>query len=175
MNTTSVRHMSLPLLYAAVAAVSIAMTSFTSQAADPEETPATASPVLLVCEHGSVKSLIAASLFNQAASARGLPFRAIARGVTPDASVPSKIADALEKEGFEVRQFKPTEVSSADIAHALHIVSIGADLSGVAASDSTSIEQWDDVPAASADYAAAHAALERHVDALLDQLQERAP
>jgi hypothetical protein len=43
----------------------------------------------------SVKSLMAASLFNKAAMQRGVPCRAIARGVSPDASVPSPIAAAL--------------------------------------------------------------------------------
>src|ERR1700741_2821321 len=45
-------------------------------------------PVLMICEHGSVKSVMAATLFNQAAIERKLPFRAIPRGVTPDAAVP---------------------------------------------------------------------------------------
>jgi hypothetical protein len=112
------RQCSLHVIHALLATVLIAMAGFTSIAADAEKPPAAPTPVLLVCEHGSVKSLIAASLFNQAASERGLPFRAIARGVTPEASVPQKLADALGREAFEVRQFKPAAVSRADIAHA---------------------------------------------------------
>jgi arsenate reductase len=129
-------------------------------------------PVLFVCEHGSVKSLMAVSLFNATATRRGLPFRGIARGVTPDASVPAPIANALNQEGFDVRQFKPTAVSKSDAEHAAHIVAIGVDLSKVTHART---EHWDDVPAASVDYSAAHAALQRHIDTLLDRLSQTAP
>lgn len=143
--------------------------------ADAQNVPAAApASVVLVCEHGSVKSLIAASLFNASARERGLPFRAIARGVTPDMSVPTNIAAALKREGFDVRQFKPSAVSTTDIAHAAHVVAIGVDLPAVPSNAAISMEHWDDVPAASVNYAAAHASLKKHVDALLNQLQSRA-
>ena len=45
---------------------------------------AAATKVVFVCEHGNVKSLMAASCFNQLAEQRGLPFRAVSRGVAPD-------------------------------------------------------------------------------------------
>jgi arsenate reductase (thioredoxin) len=128
-------------------------------------------PVLLVCEHGSVKSLMAASLFNEAATARGLPFRAVSRGVTPDERVPEKIAAALGQEGFDVQSFKPVRVSSEDLNNASRVVAISVDLSAFASGAKVPIERWDDVPAASVDYAAAHAALLRHVERLLDELQ----
>lgn len=140
------------------------------RAADTNEASSASTPVLLVCEHGSVKSLIAASLFNRAATERGLPFRAISRGVTPDRAVPPKIAEALEREGFDVKDFKPAPVSSTDIAQASHIVAIGVNLSPVA-SPPASVEHWNDVPAASVDYSAARLSLKRHVDTLLDELQ----
>jgi protein-tyrosine-phosphatase len=131
--------------------------------------------ILFVCEHGSIKSLIAASLFNATARERNVPFRGIARGVTPDPSIPPAIADALKREGFEVRRFKPTAVTTADAKRASHIVAIDVDLSAVTRDARASLEHWDDVPAASTNYAAAHAALKRHVDSLLDRLQSRAP
>jgi arsenate reductase (thioredoxin) len=82
-------------------------------------------PVLIVCEHGSVKSLIAASLFNQAAAERHLSFRAIARGVNPDSSVPPPISAALAQEGFDVKEFVPTRFSGADVAGASRVIAIG--------------------------------------------------
>jgi hypothetical protein len=42
--------------------------------------PAPIERVVFVCEHGSVKSLIASTYFNQRAKARGLAFAAVARG-----------------------------------------------------------------------------------------------
>ena len=46
--------------------------------------------VVFVCEHGSVKSLIASLYFNQRAQQRGLPFKAVARGTAPDSAVPNR-------------------------------------------------------------------------------------
>jgi arsenate reductase (thioredoxin) len=138
------------------------------QATGSEPEPAA---VLLVCEHGSVKSLMAASLFNQAAAARSLPFRAVSRGVTPDERVPEKIADALSRQGFDVQNFKPMRVSNVDLQNASRIVAIGVDPNAFAGGAQAPVERWDDVPAASVDYAAAHDSLQRHVERLLDELQ----
>jgi protein-tyrosine-phosphatase len=128
--------------------------------------------VLMVCEHGSVKSLMAASLFNQGAAERHLPLRAIARGVTPDPAVPPLIADALEREGFHVKQFVPTKVSAADVAQASRVIAIGVEPAVLSAGADVSIDTWSDVPAASESYSAARASLKRHVDALLTELQQ---
>jgi protein-tyrosine-phosphatase len=133
-----------------------------------------ATPIVMVCEHGSVKSLVAASLFNQAAAARNLPYRAIARGMTPDSSVPPAIASKLKQEGFDVDRFTPTRVATTDLSRAARVVAIGVDLSALTPAK-TSIDAWNDVPAASTDYAAAHASLKRHVDALLIDLQAHQP
>jgi len=133
--------------------------------------PLEPAPVLLVCEHGSVKSLMAASMFNQAAAKRRLPFRAVSRGVTPDEQVPQKIAEALGREGFDVRSFKPVRVSSDDLNNASRVVAISIDPSAFASGAKVHVEHWDDVPATSVDYAAARAALQRHVEQLLDELQ----
>jgi protein-tyrosine-phosphatase len=131
--------------------------------------------VLMVCEHGSVKSLMAASLFNQAAAQRNLPFRAVARGVNPDTAVPAPIARALGKEGFDVKAFVPTRVSEGDIVGAASVVAIGVDLKNLAPAAHPAIESWNDVPAATVDYTAARASLKRHVDRLLAELQAKQP
>lgn len=130
-------------------------------------------PVVLVCEHGNVKSLIGASLFDEVASQRGLPFRAVSRGVTPEVSVPPKIAAALRGEGIDVANFKPQRLTSLDVSGALRVVAIGVDLTSFSAAAHAPIEEWVDVPPASIDYAAARAALLRHIDALLDSLQAK--
>ncbi len=129
-------------------------------------------PVVFVCEHGSVKSLISASLFNKIAEERGLPFRAVSRGLTPDASVPTKIVQALHGEGIEVETFKPTQLSSHDISAASRVIAIGVDLTPFDATASIPTERWDDLPAsASADFAATRAAILGHIEATLNALQ----
>ena len=127
----------------------------------------------MVCEHGSVKSLMAASLFNQAAMERQLPFRAIARGVNPDTTVPAPIALALTKEGFDVKSFVPTRVSDRDVAAASRVVAIGVDPKSFASAAHPAIDAWNDVPAASVDYTAARASLKRHINELLADLQAK--
>jgi arsenate reductase (thioredoxin) len=127
-------------------------------------------PVLMVCEHGSVKSLMAASLFNQAATQRGLPFRATARGVSPDAKVPERIASALGKEGFEISGFVPTKFSEVDLERSRRVILIGLDPKILNGEASGKIETWLDVPAAGTDYEAARASLAKHIETLLDEL-----
>jgi protein-tyrosine-phosphatase len=127
--------------------------------------------VLLVCERGSVKSLMAASLFNQAASERSLPFRAVSRGVTPDERVPEKIADSMARHGFDAQNFKPVRVTSVDVSNAARVVAIGIDPRTFASEARVPVDRWDDVPAASVDYVAAYESLRRHVELLLDELQ----
>jgi len=134
--------------------------------------PAEPAVVLLVCEHGSVKSLMAASLFNRAAAERHLPFRATARGVAPDKAVPPAIAAALARDGFDVGGFVPEKVSKADADGAARVVAIGLEPAALGVETKRPIESWSDVPAASTNYDAANAALKRHVDALLDGLEK---
>jgi arsenate reductase (thioredoxin) len=126
--------------------------------------------IVMVCEHGSVKSLIAASIFNRRAKERGLPFHAISRGVNPDATVPEPIAKALGRDGFDVSHFVPTLATAEDLTSARRVVAIGIDLSAIAAAAAPSTSRWDDVPAASVDYAAARASIEKHIELLLDEL-----
>ena len=130
--------------------------------------------VVLVCEHGNVKSLIAASLFNQIASARGLPFRAQSRGLNPESSVPAPIVAALQAEGIDVSTFVPRALSHEDAGHSSLLVGIGVDLTAFAKDTREPMQLWSDVPPARGDYALARAALIRHVEALLEELSRMA-
>lgn len=144
-----------------------------STAALADEPARSAAPVVFVCEHGNVKSLIGATLFDQVARERGLPYRAVSRGVHPETSVPTKIADALRADGIEVADYKPQQLTPMDVSGALRVVSIGADLSAFSLGARRPIEEWTDVPPATADYAASRAALLRHIGRLLDEIEGR--
>ncbi len=137
-----------------------------------EEAAAT-STVVMVCEHGTVKSLIASRLFDQEAAERGLELQAVSRGVSPDATVPQKIAAALKKDGFDVSSFEPRKLSGPDVAKASRVVAIGADLSAFQGDAASTILQWDDVPPASVDYEASKASLLAHIRTLLDDYEAR--
>lgn len=138
--------------------------------ASAEETT-TAKQVVFVCEHGNVKSLMAASYFNQLAAQRGLPWRAVSRGSMPGSTtVPKPIAAALRAEGLDVSEFRPAKVDATDAAEAARIVTIGTDLPAGVRGDEQHIEQWNDVPPASTSYDAARSSLKAHVAELLERL-----
>ena len=77
-----------------------------------------AEQILFVCERGSVKSLMATSYFNQLAAQRGLPWRAVSRGVAPDSTtVPKRIAAALHVSGDEQRIERWNDVPPASTSY----------------------------------------------------------
>jgi len=129
------------------------------------------SQVLFVCQHGNVKSLMAASYFNQMAQQRGLAVRAVARGTAPNSdTVPSPIAQSLKGDGFDVSEFHPAAVSAADVSSSRRVITIGTTLPGDAQAGPPKLEAWNDVPPADADYGATRNSLKSHVDGLLNEL-----
>jgi protein-tyrosine-phosphatase len=153
---------------AALLRVAMLLCATCSAAAAPTE------EVLFICEHGNVKSVMAAAYFNELAASRHLPLRAISRGASSHpASVPAQIVAALKDEGLDVSGVEPRTVRPQDAADARYIVFIGADLPP--ALQRTPVEQWKDVPAASADYPAASESLRVHVRKLLDRLSKPTP
>lgn len=138
-----------------------------------EEAPA---QVLFVCEHGNVKSLMAVSYFNQQAAARGLRLRAISRASAPDSTtVPGSIVAGLRTDGVDVGDFRPAAVSAGDVAASERIVTISTKLPSGVDAPAAKVERWDDVPAASVNYAAARDSLKAHVEQLLERMSRDAP
>jgi arsenate reductase (thioredoxin) len=130
--------------------------------------------VVFVCEHGAVKSQMAASYFNQLAAQRGLPWRAVSRGSAPGSTpTPKPVADALIADGVDGSESRPQKIDAADVAGAARIVAIGADLPADVPADEQRVERWDDVPPASASYDAARSSLKAHVAELLDRLSRQ--
>lgn len=131
--------------------------------------------ILFVCEHGNVKSLMAASYFNQNIREFNLPYRAVARGSAPDSTtVPAAIVQGLGHDGIDVSSFQPMKVSTSDIASPVRIILIGTSLpANLHASSKVRIEQWNDVPPASVDFEAARESLRKHVQELIAQLPRR--
>jgi arsenate reductase (thioredoxin) len=131
--------------------------------------------VVFVCEHGSVKSLVAMEYFNRGAEARGLAYRAIARGTEPEPTVPRAIKDGLRNDGFDVSAFEPRKIESSDVARASLIVSFDQDIANFVGARARYLK-WDDLPGMLGDYPRGKDAIVRHVDALLDELaRSRSP
>ena len=109
--------------------------------------------VLFICEHGNVKSLMAASYFNRLAQQRGLRYRAVPRGTAPNSTaVPPAILTGLLGDGVDVTSFHPSQLKIPDITQSARVITIGVELPADAqAIAGPKLEQWNDVPAASID------------------------
>jgi arsenate reductase len=161
--------MRLAILLAVVA--SVAGSTLTSLA----DATGTTEPVVFVCEHGNVKSLIAREWFNRLAAARGVSVRAESRGLVPEDAVPPGIAERLRGDGFDVQGFRPRALAPSDLSHASRLVMIGAEPPEWAAGAGVPVERWEGVPPASERYEASRDALRERIAALLDALAGRPP
>ena len=135
----------------------------------------TRADVVFVCEHGSVKSLIAAQWFNRLASARKLSERAVSRGVAPDASVPETIREGLRRDGLPVDGVKPTPYAPDELKAARRVITIGRAVDAVIDKVGVPYESWPDIPPATQDYAAARDEMLRRIENLLIGLEARRP
>lgn len=126
------------------------------------------STVVFVCEHGAAKSVIAAAYFNKIAAERGLPARAIYRGVNPQADLSISTMKGLKEDGISVDANKPSRIGQSDVEAATVIFAIGCTLPATA-SASGKAGSWDDVPDDQG-YAATRDAIKRHVEELVDSL-----
>jgi chromate transporter len=127
--------------------------------------------VVFLCEHGSAKSLVAASLFQRMAEARGLDVRAVSRGTAPDTAVPPRVVEALRGDGFDVASFRPQPLTDAEVRSATRLVAIGVDPGARGAAAGGRLLQWNDIPPVSAGYPAARDALAARITALLEALE----
>jgi arsenate reductase (thioredoxin) len=124
--------------------------------------------VVFVCEHGTVKSVIAAELFNRLAAERKVALHAVSRGVTPDDAVPPGVARNLAADGFDVSTFQPKTLREEDVKQAARVIAIGVESPLLA-----NAIRWDDIPPASTDYAASRDAMRERMGALIDSLSKK--
>jgi len=88
--------------------------------------------------------------------------------------VPHPIIQGLRGDGFDVSSFHPSAVRPSDISASQRVIMIGTDLpTDAQAAAQPKIEQWNDVPPASVDYAAARDSLKGHIKKLVEQLANR--
>jgi chromate transporter len=165
-----------PALIAAAGGLGLALTSGGVMPAGEGGSSSRTSVVVFVCEHGSAKSLVAASLFERMARERGLEVLAVSRGTAPDAAVPPAVVEALRGEGVDVAAFRPQALSEAEAAFARRVVAIGVDLRALVPAAAERLEAWDDIPPVSGGYPAARRAMVARIEVLLRRLEaERGP
>lgn len=123
--------------------------------------------VLFVCEHGSAKSVVAATHFNRLAAERGLRIRAVSRGTTPDAELAPPALAGLRGDGLAPADPLPRKLEQADLDAAARVVTF-CDLPPALTLEAP-VERWE-VPPVSTDYAASRNAMVTRTRMLLDEL-----
>lgn len=128
------------------------------------------SKVLLVCLHGSAKSVIAAEHLNRLAAGRGIEVRAMSAGMEPDAEIPPHVVRGLLADGIDVSGKQPRRVTPDMVRDSDWVVSFGCQL-GDAAPAQGRLIYWDDVPPVSEGYSASRSLIVDHLQHLLDEIK----
>lgn len=126
--------------------------------------------VLFVCEHGTVKSLLAKLLFERLARDAGLKVTAVSRGTKADSAVPAWMQQGLMADRVTLGSWKPRTLQRADLSSASLIISFDIPDSAFA-TGGVPRARWDDTPSVSKDYAKGRDAIERRVRLLVDSLK----
>lgn len=127
--------------------------------------------IVFVCEHGSVKSIVAVAHFNRMAEEAGLDYRAISRGTAPNDEVPAVVVDGLKKDGLEPSLRKPVKLAETDTRDAQRIVAM-VELPAEYSSDKR-VTIWSDVPPVTVDYVKAREVLVQHLTQLVGELKKQ--
>ncbi len=156
-----------PVLVVRLAVLSLFGTGF-AVAAQNEQAPT----VVFICEHGSVKSIIAAAHFNRMAKAKGLPYRAVSRGIHPDAEIPAIVKAGLVADGFDVSAFRPQSIDVGEIQRARQVVTLACELPKSTPPRATKAINWQDIPTLSNGYEVMRQAIVTRVDALIQMMSD---
>ena len=133
----------------------------------------TARTILFLCPHNAAKSILAAVDFDRLARELGLDYRAASAGTSPDAASSPAVVAMLREEGIDVSGQRPRRVTRADLTSAHRVISLGCDHDDLDGANAR-LERWDDVPPPSQDLSASRAAIRRHLDALVNDLEAEA-
>ena len=126
--------------------------------------------VLFVCEHGTVRSLLAKVLFEQYAAEVGLPMQAVSRGTRADSLVPAWMQQGLAADHVELGAWRPQTLRPDDLRAASLVVSFDVPPAATAAARGARVH-WDSLPSVSRDYATGRDAIKARVRQLVDSLK----
>ena len=167
----SMRHRSRVIISAASICLAV-VASRAGISGQQQPGPAKQPTVLFMCPHGAAKSVLASAYFQRAARERGLNVQVISAGTEPEPQVAPAVAAHLTKNGYQVPITIPRRVTDEEFATADVVISIGCDLKGLPAPHGT-LQNWDDVPALSDDFARADAKIRERVMRLVDELARK--
>jgi protein-tyrosine-phosphatase len=138
--------------------------------APPARQPADTQRVVFVCEHGTVKSVVAAALFNKLARKRGLAAVAVSRGTAPDSALPALVRDGLLADGAGPWRARPTRLTSADVPGASLFVSFDQPVEALVG-ERAPLRHWDGTPSVMQTYATGRDAILERVRALVAEME----
>lgn len=130
--------------------------------------------VVFVCEHGSVKSIIAATLFNRLAAERGLAARAVSRGTAPDQQIPQLVRDGLRADGADIGDLRPKGLGALDVRGANMFVAFDVEVPP-RFSAAVPIRRWDGTPSVMSSYVTGRDAISTRVTDLISELERMKP
>jgi protein-tyrosine-phosphatase len=129
--------------------------------------------IVFVCPHGSAKSVVAARFFNRMAGEMS-GYRAVARGIEPEPTIPAYVRGPIRKDGFEIGiDEKPVPLDPAEIRSAATVVCIKCKLPQPYAALARQELHWSDVPDFDAGYDAARDKILAHLKEFMAQLATR--
>lgn len=127
--------------------------------------------ILFICQFGTARSPTAREVMKHHARERGVAVDIASRGVTPEDRLSSAVHDRLIAMGIN-RNAEPLEsLSGPDLASADIVVLLNKLSVPIAHRD---IRDWSDLPSMSEDFDKAMEALDRRIEALLDEISRRA-
>ncbi|MDQ8165274.1 MAG: hypothetical protein P3A28_05900 [Gemmatimonadota bacterium] len=135
-----------------------------------QQAQADSQTVVFVCEHGTVKSVLALAWFRKYAAERGLRVRAVSRGTALDPAIPAPVMAGMQRDGISPGAFTPTLLSDLDIAKAALVVSFDNPDAQSRAAGRAKSNAWDTLPAVSTDYRVASDTIRARVKRLVDSL-----
>jgi hypothetical protein len=133
-----------------------------------ERTPVDHSTIVFVCEHGAVKSTVAAAYFNRIARERGLPYVAVSRGIDLYPEIPAVIRHGLAEDGLAPQDDTPRDLRSNEASVAARVIAfdrVPGERSGAA-----SVIYWSDVPPVTKNYLVGRGVILQHIEGLAAEL-----
>ena len=106
--------------------------------------------IVFVCEHGSAKSIIAATYFNKLAKEKNIPWQAVARGTNPDTVISPKTKKLLEDDQLLDNSFIPQKLTQQDVDKAKQVYlfyTLPVEIKG-----GNKIHYWRDINAVNNDF-----------------------
>lgn len=122
--------------------------------------------ILYLCPHGAAKSVLAVALTRAVAERQGVAVTADNAGTDPDRAIAPLVVRALAEHRLSY-EASPKMVSSADMAAADIVVSLGCPLGSLPATPRRFVD-WSDAPNASDDVEGLIALLNQRIPGLLD-------